>query len=158
MEKDVEIKTKMKATIKISDSNEIVRRLSLWWNKSYGMIQGQRNNNLFILASALNDFGVSKDDALSTLNSYDSSGDMSSEIPLIVSSAYKNTSAHGSKFYEDIDKTADIVTSIKNGVSIDVIKKSNEDVDVEEVARSVDMTEFWTKSSRGKIDLVPHLF
>ena len=36
MEKDVEIKTKIKATIKISDSNEIVRRLSLWWNKSYG--------------------------------------------------------------------------------------------------------------------------
>ena len=41
---------------------------------------------------------------------------------------------------------------------IDVIKKTNEDVDVDEVARSVDMTEFWTKSSKGKIDLVPHLF
>jgi len=158
MEKDVEIKTKSKAMIKISDSNEIIRRLSLWWNKSYGMIQGQRNNNLFILASALNDFGVSKDEALSTLHSYDSSGDMSSEIPVIVNSAYKNVSAHGSKFYEDIDKTADIVSNIKNGVPIDVIKKTNEDVDVDEVARSVDMTEFWTKSSKGKIDLVPHLF
>ena len=55
---------------------------------------------------------MSKDDALSTLHSYDSSGDMSSEIPVIVNSAYKNVSAHGSKFYEDIDKTADIVSNI----------------------------------------------
>ena len=96
MEKDVEIQTKSKAMIKISDSNEIIRRLSLWWNKSYGMIEGHRNNNLFILASALNDFGVSKDEALSTLHSYDLSGDMSSEIPMIVTSAYKNVSGHGS--------------------------------------------------------------
>lgn len=158
MEKEPDIPVKSKATIKISDSNEIVRRLSLWWNKSYGMIQGQRNNNLFILASALNDFGVAKEEALAVLNSYDSSGDMSSEIPVIVSSAYKNVSVHGTKFYEDVDKTADIVSNIKNGVPIDEIKKVNEDMDIDEVARSVDMSEFWTKSSKGKIDLVPHLF
>jgi hypothetical protein len=32
--------------IVINDTNEITRRLTIWWNKSYGMVKGQRNNNM----------------------------------------------------------------------------------------------------------------
>ena len=158
MEKETEFVTKSKATIKISDSNEIIRRLSLWWDKKYGMVQGKKNNNLFILASALNEFGVNQDEAFSTLNSYDSTGEKSSEIMAIVRSAYKNISGHNTKFYEDIDKTSEIANNIKMGVPIAEIKDSNKDVDVDEVAKTVDFNEFWIKNSKGKIDLVPHLF
>lgn len=158
MENETEFVTKSKATIKISDSNEIIRRLSLWWDKKYGMVQGQKNNNLFILASALNEFGINKDEAFTTLNSYDSTGEKSSEIMAIVRSAYKNMSGHNTKFYEDIDKTSEIVNNIKMGVPLGEIKDSNKDVDVEEVAKTVDFNEFWIKNSKGKIDLVPHLF
>ena len=158
MEKETEFVTPSKATIKISDSNEIIRRLSLWWDKKYGMVQGQKNNNLFILASALNEFGVNQDEAFTALNSYDSTGDKSSEIMAIVRSAYKNMSGHDTKFYEDIDKTSAIARDIKMGVPIDEIKDSNKDVDVDEVAKTVDFNEFWIKNSKGKVDLVPHLF
>ena len=158
MESENEIKTQTKATIKISDSNEIVRRLSLWWDKKYGMVQGQKNNNLFILASAFNEFGINQDEAFSTLSSYDSTGDKSSEIMSIVRSAYKNMASHNTKFYEDIDKTSEIANNIKLGVPMSDIKDMHKDVDVDEVAKSVDFDEFWIKNSKGKIDLVPYLF
>jgi hypothetical protein len=44
------------------------------------------------------------------------------------------------------------------GVPLGEIKDSNKDVDVDEVAKTVDFNEFWIKNSKGKIDLVPHLF
>ena len=99
-----------------------------------------------------------QDEAFSALNSYDSTGDKSSEIMAIVRSAYKNMSGHNTKFYEDIDKTSEIANNIKMGVPIAEIKDSNKDVDVDEVAKTVDFNEFWIKNSKGKIDLVPHLF
>jgi len=43
--------------IRISDSNEVIKRLCMWWEKKHGMVVGYRNNNLFILASALNQYG-----------------------------------------------------------------------------------------------------
>lgn len=151
---------KSSPTIIINDSNEIVRRLSLWWNKSYGMVKGQRNNNLFIFASALNQYGINKDDALNVLMSYDD-GDMASEIKTIVWSAYKNTSEYATKFYEDIDKKTDIKNKILKGVPIHEIKDNFNDVDediINEMVETEEYNTFWSKSSKGKIDLVPHLF
>lgn len=151
---------KVSPTIIINDSNEIVRRLSLWWNKNYGMVKGQRNNNLFIFASALNQYGINKDDALNVLMSYDD-GDMASEIKTIVWSAYKNTSEYATKFYEDIDKKTDIKNKILKGVPIHEIKYNFNDVDediINEMVETEEYNTFWSKSSKGKIDLVPHLF
>jgi hypothetical protein len=151
---------KVSPTIIINDSNEIVRRLSLWWNKNYGMVKGQRNNNLFIFASALNQYGINKDDALNVLMSYDD-GDMASEIKTIVWSAYKNTSEYATKFYEDIDKKTDIKNKILKGVPIHEIKDNFNDVDediINEMVETEEYNTFWSKSSKGKIDLVPHLF
>lgn len=151
---------KASPTIIINDSNEIVRRLSLWWNKNYGMVKGQRNNNLFIFASALNQYGINKDDALNVLMSYDD-GDMASEIKTIVWSAYKNTSEYATKFYEDIDKKTDIKNKILKGVPIHEIKDNFNDVDediINEMVETEEYNTFWSKSSKGKIDLVPHLF
>tara|TARA_R100001510_G_C7654188_1_gene212810 strand:- start:34 stop:2388 length:2355 start_codon:yes stop_codon:yes gene_type:complete len=158
MEKEPEYKAPVKSSIRISDSNEIIRRLSLWWDKNYGMVQGQKNNNLFILASALNEFGINQDEAFSTLNSYDSTGEKSSEILAIVRSAYKNISGHNTKFYEDVETTSEIEKKVKMGVPMEQIKADHQDIDVDEVAKSVDFNEFWIKNSKGKIDLVPHLF
>ena len=38
------------------------------------MVQGQKNNNLFILASALNEFGIDEKEASDVLLSYDEGG------------------------------------------------------------------------------------
>ncbi|WP_216071892.1 hypothetical protein, partial [Acinetobacter baylyi] len=45
-------------TIPITDENKIVDILVKWWLKKYPMVEGQRNANVFVLASAFNDFGV----------------------------------------------------------------------------------------------------
>ena len=51
---------KDKATIKITDENKIVDILVKWHSKKYPMTEGQRNHNVYILAMALNDFGISR--------------------------------------------------------------------------------------------------
>ena len=151
----------VKQMIRVTDDNEIIRRLSLWWDKNFGMIPGQRNNNLYILASAFNEFGISKETSRQVIESYDINGDMAHEIPSIIQSGYKNVSNHNTKFYEDIDKTVAIKNDIKNGTPIKEVIERNEDVPVEIIDKIVSETnpnEFWTKSSKGKIELVPNLF
>lgn len=161
MDNSDEYKPVVKQMIRVTDDNEIIRRLSLWWDKNFGMIPGQRNNNLYILASAFNEFGISKETARSVIESYDINGDMAHEIPSIIQSGYKNVSNHNTKFYEDIDKTVSIKNDIKNGMPIKEVIERNEDVPIELIDKMVSETnpnEFWTKSSKGKIELVPNLF
>lgn len=161
MDNSDDYKPVVKQMIKVTDDNEIVRRLSLWWDKNYGMIPGQRNNNLFILTSAFNDFGVDKQTARQVIDSYDVNGDMSKEIPSIIESGYRNISNHNTKFYEDIDKTVSIKNDIKNGAPLKEVTKRYEDVPAEIINNIVseeNSNEFWTKSSKGKIEIVPHLF
>jgi hypothetical protein len=161
MDNSDEYKPVVKQMIRVTDDNEIIRRLSLWWDKNFGMIPGQRNNNLYTLASAFNEFGISKETARSVIESYDINGDMAHEIPSIIQSGYKNVSNHNTKFYEDIDKTVAIKNDIKNGTPIKEVIERNEDVPVEIIDKIVSETnpnEFWTKSSKGKIELVPNLF
>lgn len=161
MDNSDEYKPVVKQMIRVTDDNEIIRRLSLWWDKNFGMIPGQRNNNLYILASAFNEFGISKETARQVIESYDINGDMAHEIPSIIQSGYKNVSNHNTKFYEDIDKTVAIKNDIKNGTPIKEVIERNEDVPVEIIDKIISETnpnEFWTKSSKGKIELVPNLF
>ena len=47
-------------TIPVTDENKIVDILTKWWQKKYPMIEGQRNQNIYILAAAFNDFGVNQ--------------------------------------------------------------------------------------------------
>ena len=57
-------------TIPITDENKIVDILTKWWQKKYPMIEGQRNHNVYVLASAFNDFGVNQTLAEFVLNNY----------------------------------------------------------------------------------------
>lgn len=158
IDNEEDVKTVSRPTIKVDDTNEITRRLTLWWSKNYGMVKGARNNNLFVLASALNEFGIDRSTATSILNSYDTDGDMSNEIPIIIGSAYKNVSLHNTKFYEDVDKTISIQNKVKMGVPVDEISKEFGVDSIEDFVEEDDCDVFWTKSSKGKIELVPHLF
>ena len=58
---EVEYKEKSVAdtpTIPITDENKIVDILVKWWTKKFPMIEGQRNQNVYVLAMAFNDYGV----------------------------------------------------------------------------------------------------
>jgi len=156
IEGDVEVPVERKPVMfVVEDHQEIVRRLNLWWNKNHGMVPGQRNNNLFILASALNEYGINKEDAMAVLHEHDVDGSMSREIPTIIYSAYKNVQQFNTKYFEDKEKETSIKNDIKMGIPVEQV--------VDKYAISTDQVpdsdeDFWTKSSKGKIDLVPHLF
>jgi hypothetical protein len=152
-----------RSTIKLDNPNEIVRRLLIWWERDYGMVQGQKNNNLFILASALNDFGIPESEAQTVLLSYDEGG-KDKEILNIVRSSYKNTAVHGSKFYEDNEKVDNIRSLAKKGTPVSELVTINKDIAsdvVEAIAADIetdDPTVFWTKSSKGSITHINHLY
>ena len=94
-------KYKDKPTIPISDENKIVDILVKWWTKKYPMTEGQRNHNTYILAMALNDFGVNKSLASYVLNQYATADFGLKEIQATIDSAYKNVGNFGTKYYED---------------------------------------------------------
>ena len=121
-----------KPTIPITDENKIVDILVKWWLKKYPMVEGERNNNLFVLAMAFNDYGVNKNLAQYICNQYQSSDFSLSEITTTIDSAYKNVTKFNSKYYEDEEAISEIKQKLKRGVSKGEIKTQLSRIDLEE--------------------------
>ncbi|MGI9555819.1 MAG: BT4734/BF3469 family protein, partial [Cyanophyceae cyanobacterium] len=157
---------KDKPTIKITDENKIVEILVKWWQKNYPMTEGQRNHNVYVLAMAFNDFGISKSLASFVCNQYSSKDFPQSEIESTISSAYSKTQNFATKYYEDTETINDIKQRIKRGDSKKIIRRQLLDSDVdEEVIEAVlekaeedDTTKFWSKNEKGTIKVIPILF
>ncbi|HXP53162.1 MAG TPA: BT4734/BF3469 family protein [Bacteroidia bacterium] len=77
------------------DEQETVRRLMKWFDRKYGMNNGNRNNNLFKLCAAFNDYGVDIDYALSIVSAFQMEDFRLGEIETTLRSAYKKTGKHG---------------------------------------------------------------
>ena len=158
---------KIISTIPITNENTIVNRLMIWWEKKWGIVEGERNQNVFKLAAAFNDFGVSKSLAEYVIGQMQSSSFPMSEIQTTINSAYKSVEKHGTKFYEDEEELHKMRTKINKGASSREIKKDlrNLDMDdesIEEVIISLEkdssVSKFWTKSDKGTINVVHFLF
>ena len=100
------VKYKDKPTIPLTDENKIVEILIKWWEKKYGLRDGERNNNVYILAAAFNDFGVPRTLAEFVMSNFDSNDFSRSEILRTINSAYANTHNFGTKYYEDEDNSS----------------------------------------------------
>lgn len=78
-------------------TGDTVERLLAYWQRRYGMVQGQRNANVLILAQWMNEHGVPLHDALSAcLPMQDPSGSApftADEIRRAVQSGYRRTVA-----------------------------------------------------------------
>lgn len=155
------------STIPVTDENKIVDRLMKWWKKKYGLVEGERNNNVFILASTFNDFGINKSLAEYVIGQMESSDFTRAEIQITINSAYRNTSAHGTKFYEDEEEIHRMRDRISKGASSKEIKKDLRDRNINEEAvdeiienleNDSSAIKFWTKSEKGTINLVHYLF
>ena len=85
------VKHKDTPTIPITDENKIVEILTKWWEKKYPMIEGQRNQNVFVLAMAFNDYGINKSLAGYVLNQYITADFSETEIATTINSAYAQT-------------------------------------------------------------------
>lgn len=162
---DIEHKpaTREQVSVAITSENKIVDILMKWWTKKFGLVDGERNNNVFILASALNEYGVSKSIAEFVMHQMQSSSFPVSEIQTTIDSAYKNTSIHGTKFYEDVEVVNKIKHDARKGVTPSEIQEKFPDVDIEDinkVAVSVNSNDvvFWDVSKKGAITVVHHMF
>jgi hypothetical protein len=161
-------KYKDKPTIPITDENKIVDILIKWWTKRYPMVEGQRNHNTYILAMALNDFGVNKSLASYVLNQYATADFGLSEIQATIDSAYKNTGNFGTKYYEDEEQVNNIRAKIRRGVPkkeirYQMLQDSNLDGDVidtvlNKVEEENSKISFWSKNDKGSIKIDHLLF
>ena len=154
-------------TIPITDENKIVEILVKWWSKKYPMVEGQRNHNVYVLAMALNDFGISKSLASYILNQYVSSDFTLNEINTTINSAYSNTANFGTKYYEDDAKINSIKSKVKRGVPKNEIradlKDSGLDVNtIESVLSKIDENSskhiFWTKNEKSQVKIIHIMF
>ena len=154
-------------TIPITDENKIVDILVKWWTKKYPMVEGQRNQNCFILASAFNDFGVNKSLASFILNQYSASGFGENEITRTIDSAYSNTQNFGTKYYEDEERVNNIRVKLKRGVSKKEVRSQLEQSNIDSsiidsVISKIDEeskeAQFWQKNDKGVIKIVHILF
>ena len=154
-------------TIPITDENKVVEILMKWWMKKYPMVEGQRNQNTYILAMALNDYGINKSLAMYVMNQFTTQGFTAQEIQRTIDSAYSNTQNFGTKYYEDEERINQIKAKLRRGVSKKEVRHQLEEAQIDgDVIESVlnraeeenKSKVFWTKSDKGVIKIVHVLF
>ena len=147
--------------LRVVSENRIISNLEKWFNNNFGISDGSRNNNIFKLAMALNDFGISKNEAESVCSKYAEKGFPQSEILSIVKSAYsRGTASFNTKFFEDEHTSKKIEKLIRSGATIDKIKQEFKDHNPTEIENAIEqtksklaITEFWEYDKNGKISL-----
>ena len=150
-----------KATIPITDSNKIIEILVKWWEKKFPMVEGQRNQNVYVLASSFNDFGINQSLAEHILYQYQNDDFTLNEIKNTVASAYSNTHNFNTKYYEDDEKLDKVRQKLKRGDSLQSIKEellddvddSLVDVVIAKVEKEQEKQKFWTKSNKGVVKI-----
>jgi hypothetical protein len=150
--------------IPIRSENRIVDNLRKWFTK-FPMGKGERNNNLFKLAIAFNDFGVPKNVCENVCMEYVRDDFPLREIQTIIKSAYQRTGSFGTKFFEDTFTKDKIEKQIRSGKDIKGIKKQFPDLQeneienaIENVKENISITDFWEYSSKGNIQILQHKF
>ena len=150
-------------TIPITDKEKVAEILVKWWTKKFPMSEGQRNQNVYILAMAFNDYGVDPALAGYILNQYASKDFTQKEIKRTIDSAYTNRQNFGTKYYEDDVAISKIKQSLRRGVSKKEIRQQFEDTAVggDVINAVVNNLEeenneflFWTKSEKGVVKVV----
>jgi hypothetical protein len=109
----------------------VVDILVKWWTKKYPMIEGQRNQNVYVLAMAFNDYGINKSLAGYVLNQFENADFSLEEITRTIDSAYRNTQNFGTKYYEDEEAINTIKQSLRRGVSKKEVRHQLEGSDLD---------------------------
>lgn len=142
-------------TVVLNDEQEIISKLWKWFEKNHTM-QTNRNANLFILASAFNDYGVSETSTKYFSQRFTQKDFTESEINRTIRSAYSKSSQFGTKYFEDNRTINNIKNEIKSGKNINDIKKTFKDVDsktVDLIAEENPTDIFWYRSKSGKAQI-----
>ena len=140
------------AVIRVTSVNKIIDNLLKWWQKKYGFVQGQKNNNLFKLAASFNTFGVAKNECEHVLNQF-CNGKNDKEIQQLINSAYKNVADFHTKDFEDTKKQSDIEKLIRAGISTKEINAIHPEISIKEIESCLKVEntidEYWTFDKNG---------
>lgn len=124
-------------TVEVFDSNKIITGLYKWWQDRYGLVEGERNRNVYILSMAFNEFGIPEIEAKNFCSQFSHDGFDINEINSCVESAYSKTHLFGTKKFGELEKYQESVdtfvkkedksvvnfNNIYNSAFIDVTKK-----------------------------------
>lgn len=151
-----------KVIIPTDDSNKIISGIMSWWQKNYGLVSGSRNHNMHILASALNDYGVDKTEALQACLQFVQSDFTEREITTTVNSAYSRVVDHGSKIWEDKEAVRIVESLVNQSVPMsvirDIVPNATED-SINELKKNVSSVEFWSFNPKnGSVEFVNHKY
>lgn len=96
--KPKEVKESQAAVTKeVASKGEVIDGLYKWWLDRYGLVEGERNRNVYILSMAFNEFGISELEAKSFMSQFAHDGFDHEEIRSCVESAYRKTHLFNTK-------------------------------------------------------------
>jgi len=147
-------------TIPITSENRIIENLLEWWKKKYGTTKGDRNNNIFKLAAAFNDFGINIREAENVLIKFSQKDFTEQEIKTTLKSAYKKVSSFGTKAFEDNETKEKIEKLVRAGKKKSEITKEIPEAKehIEKIKDNLDVDEYWYFDDKNKIRLKPHKY
>jgi hypothetical protein len=158
---DVELKIGVQTNIPLTDQDEIANRLMVWFKKHFN--PSARNNSLFKLASAFNDFGVSRVTCETYLMYFEEPDFKEDEILTVIESAYKKTSQFGTKFFEDKTKKDLVKNMVISGKNESEIKNTFPEIEekkiqheIKAVKKNIDISIFWEYDSKANIKINPY--
>ncbi|QMP85178.1 DNA primase/helicase [Flavobacterium phage vB_FspP_elemoE_6-9C] len=128
-----------KVQVKV-ENDRVIDGLYKWWNAKYGIVDGERNRNTYILAMAFNEFGIPELQAKSFMSQFEdlSGSDPFSinEINRSIESAYNKTHVFGTKSFTDEE------TIIKEYLHNDIDPKQSISVNLDNIYKAsfVDVT------------------
>jgi hypothetical protein len=145
--------------VPIEDRDEVVKNIITWFNKKW-TTGDNRNNNLFILSSAFNNYGVDKYTALDYCNNYISKDFTENEISKLVDSAYRNTENFNTQSFEDAKKVTRIKKMVSAGAKIENIQAKygeTEGVKAEfdKIYKEIDTNVFWYSDKNDNLKVSP---
>ena len=142
-------------SLKLTNENEIINRLYKWFLKEHSFEKGQRNANLFILASAFSDYGISKLEASRFCYQFQAEDFNQNEIDRTITSAYSKGSANfGMKYFEDNDSLEYVKKEIKSGKTLEDLKQTIPQLEkwsFDEIKETVSVNDFWKITKKGYV-------
>lgn len=149
--------------IPLIEENEIANRLITWFKNKYN--PNERNNSIFKISAAFNDFGVNKQTAISYCLNYIQKDFTQKEIIKVVDSAYKKQSNFGTKFFEDKRKKKKITAmAISNKRANEIytafpeIEKEKINEELELIKQNEDLEKFWEYGQKGELKINHYRF
>lgn len=106
--------------VEVKDNDRIILGLYKWWGERYGMVEGERNRNVYILSMAFNEFGIPEIEARSFMSQFAHDGFDNNEINNCVESAYRKSHLFNTKAFTD-----DVKLETYSPISVEIAPKVN---------------------------------